>query len=517
MMNGSGVFVAAATFALASLGVHDNWAMAQIRGGDAVVAQPSAPPTLDPHVTSAQTTLNIAHLIYEQLFTRDKDNKPIGDLASGYEVSEDGKVYTINLRQGVKFHDGSDFTSADAKASLERYKQVGGDKAVLEPIESIEAVDDHTLRLTMSKAVPPFIEQISFTGSMLAIMPESEAAKEAQNVEPIGTGPFMYQEFAPDDYVLLKRFEDYAVNSNFTEPTGFGGQKIAYFDTVRIRFIPEAGGRTAALEAGEVHVVDQVDAPAAERLRDSETVEVYELTPLFMLTLWLNANAEPTSDLEVRKAIQYALDMEEIMAIATNGNYQLDGAWQFPGTTYYDADAGKGVYNAHDLEQVKAIIEASDYNNQPISVLADTNYFFHENGAVVLVEQLKAAGLNAQLNLVDWPTALSVRLKKEGWNAWIVAMGVEPVSGPYSIASLFVGDDPWMRKADPAMDEIYGRLLSATTVEERQEIVRELEAYLYEKFYVLKLGNIGVYQAARAEVANFVPFRFPRMWNIWFE
>lgn len=509
--------LAAAILALASLVLPGDWAMAQTKGGNAVVAQPSAPPTLDPHVTSAQTTLNIAHLIYEQLFTRDKDNKPIGDLAKGYEVSEDGKVYTIALRKGVKFHDGTDFTSADAKASLERYKKIGGDKAVLDPVQAIEAVDDHTLRLTMSKPVPSFIEQISFTGSMLAMMPESEAAKESANIKPIGTGPFMFQELVADDYILLKRFEDYAVNTDFTEPTGFGGQKVAYFDTVKIRFIPEAGGRTAALEAGEVHVVDQVDAPTAERLRGSEAVKVYELKPLFMLTLWLNASLEPTSNVEVRKAIQHALDMEEIMAIATNGNYQLDGAWQFPGTTYYNADAGKGVYNARNLEQVKSILSAAGYAKQPISVLADTNYFFHENAAVVLVEQLKAAGMNAQLNLVDWPTALSIRLKKEGWNAWIVAMGVEPVSGPYSIASLFVGEDPWMRKADPAMDEIYDRLLSADTVAARQEIVRQLEADLYQKFYVLKLGNIGVYQAARAEVANFVPFRFPRMWNIWFK
>lgn len=516
-MNARGVLFATATWVLASFGLLDVSALAQTKGGEAVVAQPSGPPTLDPHVTSAQTTLNIAHLIYEQLFTRDDDNKPIGDLASGYEVSEDGKTYTITLRQGVKFHDGSDFTSADAKASLERYKKMGGDKAVLDPVQSIEAVDDHTLRLTMDKPVPPFIEQISFTGSMLAIMPEEEATKADGSIAPIGTGPFMYVEMVPDDHILLRRFEDYAVNSNFDGPAGFGGQKVAYFDTVKIRFIPEAGARTAALEAGEVHVVDQVDAPAAERLRNSETVKVHELTPLFMLTLWLNANAAPTDDIELRKAIAYSLDMEEIMAIATNGNYQLDGSWQFPGTTYYDANAGKGIYNINDDEQVKSILSAAGYSDKPVSVLADTNYFFHENGAVVLVDQMKAAGINAQLNLVDWPTALSVRLKKEGWNAWIVAMGVEPVSGPYSIASLFVGDDPWMRKADPAMDEIYGRLLTAATVEERQKIVREFEAYLYDKFYVLKLGNIGVYQAARAEVANFVPFRFPRMWGVWFQ
>ena len=101
---------------------------------------------------------------------------------------------------------------------------------------------------------------------------------------------------------------------------------------------------------------------------------------------------------------------------------------------------------------------------------------------MVLVDQLKAAGINAQLNLVDWPTALSVRLKKEGWNAWIVAMGVEPVSGPYSIASLFVGSDPWMRAADPKMDEIYGRLLSAETVDARKTVVKELESYIYQHF-----------------------------------
>lgn len=509
-------FVLAAALAAASWSL-GGAAQAQTPGGEAVVAQPSAPPTLDPHITSAQTTLNIVLLVFEQLFTRDDANQPIGDLAEGYEVSQDGLVYTIRLRKGVKFHDGSDFTAEDAKASLERYKKVGGDKPILDPVTAIDIVDDHTLKLTLSKAVPPFIEHISFSGSMLAMLPAEQAGKDADQIEPIGTGPFAFVEYVPDSHVLLRKFAEYVPNPAFDRATGFGGKKTAYFDSVRIRFIPEAGARVAALEAGEVHVVDEVDAPAAERLKDSETVKVYELNPLFMLTLWLNANVEPTNNDKVREAIQVALNMEEVMAIATNGVYQLDGAWQFAGSTYHNADAGKGFYNVHDLERAKAALEAAGYAGQPVSVLADTNYFFHQNGAIVLVDQLKAAGINAELNLVDWPTALSVRLQKEGWNAWIVAMGVEPVSGPYSMVSLFVGADPWMKVQDPKMEDIYSRLLSAETVEARQAIVREFEAYAYEKFYVLKLGNIGVFQGARAEVANFTAFRFPRMWDIWFQ
>jgi peptide/nickel transport system substrate-binding protein len=490
---------------------------AQVRGHSAVVAQPSSPPTLDPHITSAQTTLNIVLLTYEQLFTRDEHNQPIGDLATGYEISDGGKTYTIRLRPGVKFHDGSDFTAADAKASLERFKRVGGDKAVLAPVTSIDVVDDHTLKVTLSKAVPPFIEQISFTGSMLAMMPAKEAAKDADTIKAIGTGPFMVQDYVADSHITLKRFDSYIPNPAFSGPTGFGGKKTAYFDTVTIRFIPEAGARVAALEAGEVDVVDEVDAPAAKRLQNSKIVKVYQLNPLFMLTLWLNANVAPTNNVRVREAVELALNMEEVMAIATNGNYQLDGAWQFPGTTYYNSDAGAGLYNAHDLARVKTFLTEAGYAGQPLSVLADTNYFFHQNGAVVIVDELKAAGINAQLNLVDWPTALSVRLKKEGWNAWIVAMGVEPVSGPYSIASLFVSSDPWMKAADPKMDEIYGRLLSAETVDARKAVVKELETYIYQQFYVIKLGNVGVYQAARTRMANFTPFRFPRMWDVWYQ
>lgn len=488
---------------------------AQTQGGEIVIAQPSAPPTLDPHITSAQTTLNIVLLVYEQLFTRDDANQPIGDLADGYDLSEDGLVYTIRLRQGVKFHDGSDFTAEDAKASLERYERVGGDKAVLEPVASIDIVDDYTIKLTLSRPVPPFIEHISFTGSMLAMLPAEQAVNDTDQIETIGTGPFMFAEYEPDSHVLLRRFADYVPNPAFPGPTGFGGKKTAYVDTVRIRFIPEAGARVAALEAGEVQVVDEVDAPAAARLENSETVEVHQLMPLFMLTLWLNANVEPTSDVKVREAIQVALNMEEVMAIATNGVYQLDGAWQFQGSTYYNADAGAGLYNVHDLDRAKALLEEAGYAGQPISILADTNYFFHQNGAIVIVDQLKAAGLNAELNLVDWPTALSVRLQKEGWNAWIVAMGVEPVSGPYSMASLFVGDDPWMKVQDPEMEDIYTRLLSDPTVEGRQAIVREFETAAYQKLYVIKLGNIGVFQAASANVENFTPFRFPRVWDVW--
>src|SRR5690606_40005187 len=128
------------------------------------------------------------------------------------------------------------------------YKRIGGDKPILDPVTSIDIVDDHTLKLTLSKPVPPFIEHISFSGSMLAMLPAEQAAKDADQIEMIGTGPFSFVEYVPDSHVLLRRFEDYVPNPAFDGPTGFGGKKMAYFDTVRIRFIPRSEERRVGTE-----------------------------------------------------------------------------------------------------------------------------------------------------------------------------------------------------------------------------------------------------------------------------
>lgn len=124
------------------------------RGGDVIVGMTAAPPTLDAQATTAQAARNVSLHMYESLFTRDEAANPMPELAEGVDIAADGMAYTFKLRSGVKFHNGKTMTSADAKASMERYARVGGSADALKPVAAYETPDAGTLVLRWAASSP---------------------------------------------------------------------------------------------------------------------------------------------------------------------------------------------------------------------------------------------------------------------------------------------------------------------------------------------------------------------------
>ena len=149
------------------------------KGGDLVMAQQAQPPTLDAQTTTAQASRNISLHVYESLFTRDEVSNPKPELAEGIDMAADGLTYTIPIRTGVKFHNGKVMTSADVKASMERYARVGGSADVLKPVAAYETPDSKTLVLKLSRVFPGMLEAISSPRAPFVIMPEEECGKPA--------------------------------------------------------------------------------------------------------------------------------------------------------------------------------------------------------------------------------------------------------------------------------------------------------------------------------------------------
>jgi peptide/nickel transport system substrate-binding protein len=325
-------------------------AMAQKKGGDAVLGVASPPPLTDAQASTAEASRNISMHWIETLFARDQQANPIPDLATGVDIAPDGLTYVFTLRQGVKFHNGQEMTSKDVKASLERYKKVGGAALTLNAVKEIEATDKYKVTLRLSSVFPSLIAVISAPGAPMAIYPESEGAAERGKVNHIGTGPYKFTEYRPDSHVKLTRFEEYSQNTNYQKRDGFGGKKTAYFDSVTVRFIPENGARAAALEAGEIHA-------AARRLKSNPNVKIYEATPWNLNLIVFNVGDGPTREQKLRQAILYTLDMEEILAIAGDGLYQVNHAWQYAGTVHHAGDVGKEHYNVKDIPRAKRLLQ----------------------------------------------------------------------------------------------------------------------------------------------------------------
>ncbi len=223
--------------------------------------------------------------------------------------------------------------------------------------------------------------------------------------------------------------------------------------------------------------------------------------------------------MKVRQAIQATLDCEEIMAIASEGLYRLTHGWQHPGTTYFAGDIGKEFYNQKNAARARQLLQEAGYKGEEIVFLTDCKYKNHHETAVVASEQMKKAGMNVRLNVTDWPTAFEIRRKPEGWNLWALGFGIEPYEGPYTVAGFFIGEyggkgaqapDPELTRADAALN-------TSLKVEDRKKAFADFQKRFFEYVPGFKVGDLGRYQATRANVVGYATGRIPRMWDVWFE
>lgn len=492
-------------------------AQAQKKGGDAIVAQQAQPPSLDAMTTSAQAARNINLQIYEGLFARNEKGETIPELAESYTASPDGLGYVIKLRKGVKFHNGQVMTATDVKASLDRYAKVGGSAQNMVQVQSITVVDPQTVAVKMKSSYAGFIDFLGSPRAPAVIIPASEASKEVNKIAVIGTGPYKMVEYRPDSFVKLARFEDYIPNPSYKGRDGLGGKKTPYLDTVTFRFMPEAGARNSALETGEVQVLEQISPTAARRMKSNSSVTSYEMMPWAFQTIFLNANVAPTNNVKVRQAIMAALDDEEIMAISTDGLYRMTHGWQHPGTPYYAGDVGKPLYNQRNIEKAKALLKEAGYKGEELVFIADNGFKNHNDTAVIATQQLKAIGMNVRLQIADWPTTFAARAKPDGWNLFPIMIGIEPYEGPISVGVLFTGDNNWQHLKDPQLEADMAKLSTSASLDERKAAFAAMQARVYDQAYAIKVGDVGIYEAASSKLANFAPHRVPRMWDVWYK
>jgi peptide/nickel transport system substrate-binding protein len=507
---------ASAALALTPFGA--GGAYAQVMGGELVVAEGSNPPSLDAMATSSAASRDINMNVYETLYGFDEKIEAMPILAESAKLSDDGLKIVFALRKGVLFHNGKEMTAKDVKASLERYRKVGATTNLLDPVASIDITGDYEVTFTMKRKTPTFLDSFSSPRAPAVIIPEEDANADAGKTSLVGTGPYKITDYVPDSHVTLEKFDKYSQDTRYPGPDGFGGKKTAYFDKVTFRIIPEPGAQVAALEAGEVQLLNQIPPSAAKRLQGNPGYSIYTNPQWAILTFIMNVNQAPTDNIKFRQAVQVALDMEEVGGIATEGLFKLNPGWVYPGSPYDVGDAGSaGLYNQGSVDKAKALLKEAGYNNEPFTILTDSNTPEHNKSAVVISEQLKAAGINAKINQVDWPTALNLRLQDTGWNGWTLTMGIEPYLGPEAIVATLTGKRPHFVKNDPALDALYQEFITGDSLEARKATWAKIQPELYKYAGIVKIGDDGWTQASTSKLKGFKTFRFPRVYDTWLE
>jgi len=490
------------------------------KGGNLVFAQEAKANSLDQHVSSTISTRNIAMNVFESLMTRDENMAPMPELASEVTESADKKTYTFKLRRGIKFHNGKELTSADVAASFRRYMRVGNDRGMFAIVEKFEATDPYTYVLTLKAPQPTFLENLSSFSVPVVIHPAEFEAAPALQLPAIGTGPWQIAEFVADSHARLRRYDGYQPDTRYNTTDGFGGYKVACLDTVDIRFITEPGARVAGLETGEFHAVEDVPAKSQPRLKDNRNISLLSLKNFWIQIALTNTQLPPMDNLNFRKAVQAVLDMDDIMEAATDGAYNLNIGFQYPGQAYY-TDVGKETYNQKNPARAKQFLSQSGYRNEKVILLTNRDYPNMFTAATMMAEQMKSIGINAELLVIDWPASVNMyRNQDDGWHLFFTGWGTNSSLGGAAALRFFMPPlseayNPKTGEEDKEFLEAFAAIENSPTLEERKAAFARAQKRALENAMVYPFGSLTKVQAVRANVEGFKPFRIPRMSNVW--
>ncbi len=279
-------------------------------GGTLVVAIGADPGHLNPAITTSGGTHTASELLYNGLVGLDDTLSPIPELAESWKIEEDGAKYTFTLREGVVWHDGTPFTSADVKFTFEEVllKLHSRTRASVGPaLAGIDTPDAQTVIFRFKQPYAPLLQQLDVTEAPMVpmhIYAGSDPAENPANMTPVGTGPFSFVSYTPDSEIKLKRNESYWAEN---QPV---------LDEVVMRIIPETGTQIIALEAGEVDWVWNIPGPDESRLDADPNIELLRTDrnpggSNCIMTVSFNLEKPILKDLRVRQAIARAIDRQQ--------------------------------------------------------------------------------------------------------------------------------------------------------------------------------------------------------------
>jgi peptide/nickel transport system substrate-binding protein len=484
------------------------------KGGNLVYDLVSGPGTLDPYVSSSAVELEVIHHLFEPLVTIGEHYETAPMLASKVDVSPDAKTFTFTLRDGVKFQNGKVMTSADVVASFERYRRVSPNAAVFTDVESYSAPDPSTFVVKLSKPNAVFVDILKSPVYPFEILPAEEKDKAPREIDIIGTGPYQLGEWVKDSHLVLKRFDGYTPNESYKGLDGFGGNRTAYLDTIRYNFVPEANARVAALQAGEADVVASIPPDLAKRFEGNPDIEVQTIIPYCMQVYVVNTQQGPTKSPLVRQAIEAVVDADDVAA-AMGLVDKLDHSLVYPFSPYYQGDAMKPYYSQNNPDKAKKLLEEAGYKGEEIVLQTSANYPSFRDAILVLSEEMKAAGMNAKVDVVDWTTNASNMQRGTGtWNVSTTGFCSNPLLGPQQWRVMFY-TFPHVQN-DTVLDDAYNKFYTSLDMNDRKAAWGVIEKRVLDQAYMIKIADMGDLRAFnKKKVENFVPYYLPRFWNVW--
>lgn len=484
-------------------------------GGTIIYANNSGPGQLDPQMAASLVELEVIAHIFEPLISMDSnyDAKPM--LAESYEVSEDGKTYTFKLRKGVTFHNGDEMTSADVKATFERYAEISPGKDALADVKEYRTPDPYTFVIELNEMNPVFIDQLKTPVYPFSILPASQRDAPPREIDIIGTGPFKLGEWVKDSHLILEKNPDYVPDESAEGPDGYVGKKTVNVDSVRYNFLAEANSRVAAMQTGEADLTTALPLDLAQRLEGAEGVDPFTVFPFCQQYLILHSQQAPTDDVKIRQAIRAAVNVEDLI-LASGESAEQDYSMVYPESPYYIGEENAGWYNQADPEAARALLEEAGYNGEEIVLQSNTNYNYMRDVILVLGEQLKAAGMNVRLDITDWTTnASNLQSGDGGWNVSTTSFCSNPLLGPQQWETM-IYNFPHIEN-NQVLDDAFAKFYSSPELEDRVAAWKDIEAEVLGNAYMIKVSNRGSNRVISDDLKGRRDFYIDLFWDMWLE
>ena len=439
--------------------------------------------SLDPYQITAAGTREVLFNVYEGLVKPDTDGNFVDAVASEHEISEDGLTYTFTLRDGVVFHNGEEVTIDDVLYSFETCAATTTSTAVAEALSDIQDItaDGNKVVITLPAANSSFLSTVSG----VSIVP---ASYKDQATAPVGTGPFKFDSYSPQDKAVFVRNDDYY------------GDKPA-LAKVTCKIYEDANALFTALNSGALDMAFHLTVDQVNNLSNGYNVVEGEMN--LVQALYLNNARAPFDDERVRQALCYAIDIDSLLELTEDGHGEKLGSSVYPSFTKYFDESLVDTY-PYDPEKAAALLKEAGAEGISFTIKVPGNYTPHVDTANVLVEMLSMVGVNASIEKVEFSTWLTDVYKGRDFDATVIGFDAAYLS-PDALLQRWVSDDSgnMINYNNADYDAAIKKAQSSADEEEQVQAYKEAQKILSDTAANVYLQDLADFVALNPEFTGY--------------
>jgi peptide/nickel transport system substrate-binding protein len=454
-------------------------------GGTLVAAIGGEPDQLDPHTTTSGFTFTVMENVYDTLVEPDADLEMQPALATEWEVDDDQTTWVFQLREGVTFHDGSEFDADDVVASYERILEEGQNAFRLDPVEDIEATGDLEVTITLERPAPNLLAQLgAFKG--MAIISADDVDGDL-NESPNGTGPFQFEDQTGGDRISLSANPDY------------WGDEGPFLEGIEFRIIPDETVKLTNLETGEVDWIDTVPPQNVAGLEGQDQLTMESVASNDYWYVAFNNEREPFDDPEVRRALRLALDIDAITeAVRFEAATPNQTAIPESSVWYHDYAPFET-----DQDEATSILEDAGVDSLSIDLMVTSEFPETITAAEVMESQWGEIGVGVEIRTEDFNTWLADQGEGE-FDAFMLGwLGNIDPDDFYYAQHHSEGVNNFHGFADPEVDELLDQGREETDDDARKGFYDDAAELIVDQVSYLYLYNPDLVQAWQPNVSGY--------------